>query len=304
LPGSSFSTSAPEALYALATAAARSVVVVGTAKNAGKTTTFNALRAVAARRGVAIAVTSIGRDGEPSDALDAAPKPRVRLAPGTIVALPAGLVPRSPALAILGAGAASALGTTVFARVVLPTTCEIAGPPTARAMRETIERLRGLGAGPVFVDGAIDRVAALAGGDDAVVVATGAASGATVARAAAVAADTVARLMLPGRDPLRERARVIVVAGALDARDAEELLADARDATVVVEDPTRIAIRGALFAKLRATVDLRCERPLRVIACTTSPVGRDAVLSARALVEAVARATGLPAFDVVADLAA
>ena len=304
MPGSSFSTSAPEALYALATAAARSVVVVGTAKNAGKTTTFNALRAVAARHGVAIAVTSIGRDGEPSDALDSEPKPRVRLAPGTIVALPAGLVPRSPALAILEAGAPSALGTTVFARVVLPTTCEIAGPPTARAMRETIERLRTLGTGPVFVDGAIDRIAALAGGDDAVIVATGAASGATLARVAAVAADTVARLMLPGRDPLRERARVIVVPGALDARDAEELLADARDATVVVEDPTRIAIRGALFAKLRGAVDLRCERPLRVVACTTSPAGREAALAPRALVEAVARATGLPTFDVVADLAA
>jgi hypothetical protein len=304
LPGSSSFTSAPEALYALATAAARSVVVVGTAKNAGKTTTFNALRAVAARHGVAIAVTSIGRDGEPSDALDAQPKPRVRLAPGTIVALPAGLVPRSPALAILDAGAASALGTTIFARVMLPTTCEIAGPPTAGAMRATIERLRALGTGPVFVDGAIDRVAALAGGDDAVIVATGAASGATLARVAAVASDTVARLMLPGRDPQRERARVIVVVGALDTRDAGELLADARDATVVVEDPTRIAIRGALFAKLCAAVDLRCERPLRVIACTTSPVGRETALEPRALVEAVARATGLPTFDVVADLAA
>ena len=291
-------------MYALATAASRSVVVVGTAKNAGKTTTFNALRVIAGRHGVAIAVTSIGRDGEPSDALDSAAKPRVRLAPGTIVALPAGLVPRSPALAIIGAGAESALGATVFARVVLPTTCEIAGPPTAGAMRATIERLCALATGPVFVDGAIDRVAALAGGDDAVIVATGAASGSTLARVAAVAADTIARLMLPGRDPARERARVIVVAGALDARDAEALLADARDATVVVEDPTRIAIRGALFGKLRAAVDLRCERPLRVVACTTSPVGRDAALAPRALVEAVARATGLPTFDVVADLAA
>jgi len=310
LPVSSSSTSAPEALYALATAAARSVVVVGTAKNAGKTTTFNALRAVAARHGIAIAVTSIGRDGEPSDALDAKPKPRVRLAPGTIVALPAGLVPRSPALAILGAGASSALGATVFARVMLPTTCEIAGPPTAREMRATIDRLRALGSGPVFVDGAIDRVAALAGGDDAVVVATGAASGATVARVAAVAAETVARLMLPGRDPARERARVVVVRGALDARDAEELLADARGATVVVEDPTRVALRGALFAQLREAVDLRCERPLRVVACTTSPhggdgaLGRATALAPRALVDAVAHATGLPAFDVVADLAA
>ena len=278
--------------------------MVGTAKNAGKTTTFNALRAVAHRLGVAIAVTSIGRDGEPSDALDAEPKPRVRLAAGTLIALPAGLVPRSPALAILGTGGASALGTMVFARAVLPTTCEIAGPPTARAMRATIDTLRELCAGPVFVDGAIDRIAPLAGGGDAVIVATGAASGTTIARVCAVAADTVARLTLPGRNASHERARVVRIDGALDARDAEWLLAEAADATVVVDDPTRIAIRGALFAKLRATVDLRCERPLRVVAVTTSPVGRDATLSPRALVEAVAHATGLPAFDVVADLAA
>lgn len=282
------------------------MIVVGTAKSVGKTTTFNALRAVAQRRGATIAVTSIGRDGEPSDALDAQPKPRVRLAAGTFVALPAGLVPRSPALAILDddGGAVGALGTTVFARVVLPTTCEIAGPPTARGMRRTIDRLRALCAGPVIVDGAIDRIAALAGGDDAVIVATGGTSGATIARVAEVAAEAVARLTIPGRDPARERARVVFVAGALDARDAEELLVNARDATIVVEDPTRIAVRGALFAKLRATADLRCERPLRVVACTTSPVGRDSALAPRELVEAVARATGLPAFDVVADLVA
>ncbi|HEY4439832.1 MAG TPA: hypothetical protein VGN14_05220 [Candidatus Elarobacter sp.] len=304
MPGSSTSTSAPEALYALATAAARSVVVVGTAKNVGKTTTFNALRAIALRHGERIGVSSIGRDGEPSDALDAEPKPRVRLAPGTIVALPAGILPRSPALQILGTGAASALGTIVFARVVLPTTCEIAGPPTARAMRTTIDRLRALCAGPVFVDGAIDRIAPLAGGDDAVIVATGAASGATVARVAAAAAETVARLTLPGRDASREREQVVRIDGALDARDAEELIANAAGATVVVDDPTRIAVRGALFARLRGVVDLRCERPLRVVACTTSPVGRDASLAPRALVEAVAAATGLPVFDVVADLCA
>ncbi len=288
----------------MATAAARSVVVVGTAKNAGKTTVFNALRAVAARRGAVMAVTSIGRDGEPFDALDAEPKPRVRLAAGTLVALPAGLVPRSPALALLDRGEESALGTMMFARAMLATTCEIAGPPTARAMRATIDRLRALGEGPVLVDGAIDRIAPLAGGDDAIVVATGAASGATVERVAAVAAETVARLRIPGRDPACERARIVRVPGALDARDAEELLGDTGDVTVVIEDPTRVAVRGALFAKLQAFVDLRCERPLQVVACTTSPVGRDATLPARALVEAVARATGLPAFDVVADLTA
>ena len=304
MPRSNFSTSAPEALYALALGDGGCAIVVGTAKNAGKTTAFNALRAVAHRRGIPIAVTSIGRDGEPADALDSEPKPQVRLPAGTLVALAAGLVPRSPALAIVGSGAASALGTTVFARVVLPATCQLAGPPAAGAMRATIDRLRELGSGTVLVDGAIDRIAVLAGGDDAVIVATGAASGATVARVAAVAAEAVARLTVPGRDPARERARVVLVAGALDARDADELLANARDATVVVDDPTRIAIRGALLAKLRAVVDLRCERPLRIVACTTSPVGRGVTLPPRELVEAVARATGLPTFDVVADLVA
>ena len=58
MPVSSISNSASERLYDLATRAARSVVVVGTAKNTGKTTAFNALCAVAGRRGVAIAVTS------------------------------------------------------------------------------------------------------------------------------------------------------------------------------------------------------------------------------------------------------
>jgi hypothetical protein len=286
------------------TAAARSVVVVGTAKNVGKTTTFNALRTVAQRRRVLTAVTSIGRDGEPSDALDGEPKPRVRLDAGTLVALPAGLVPRSPALALLDRGEQSALGTVMFARAMLTTTCEIAGPPTARAMRATIDRLLALGPGPVLVDGAIDRIAPLAGGRDAIVLATGAAVGTTVERVAAVAAEVVARLRIPGRDATRERARVVRVEGALDAGDAEELLGSAGDVTVVVEDPTRIAVRGALFARLQASVDLRCERPLQVVACTTSPVGRGTVLPARALVAAVARATGVPAFDVVADLAA
>jgi len=278
--------------------------VVGTAKNSGKTTTFNALRAVAARRGVAVGVTSIGRDGEPADALDGEAKPRVRLPAGTIVALPAGLMPRTPALAILASGETTALGAMVFARVVLPVVCEIGGPPSARAMRATMRRLSALVDGPVFVDGAIDRIAPLAGGDDAIVLATGAASGGSVAAVAAVAADAVARLRLPGRDPACERERLIEIEGALDARDAEDLIAHAAGATVVVEDPTRIAIRGALLTELRDAVDLRCSRPLHVVACTTSPLGRSVTLSAAALVNAVALATGLPAFDVVSELAA
>jgi hypothetical protein len=283
----------------------RTVVVVGTAKNVGKTVTFNALRALAARRGLAVAITSIGRDGEAADALDGGEKPRVRIEAGTLVALPRELVPRTPALEILDIGEVSALGRIVFARARYGATCEIGGPPTARGVRATIDRLGELTAGPVFVDGAIDRIAPLAGGGhDAIVLATGAASGTSVAAIAEIARSTVARLILPGRDPHGERGRVVSVAGALDARDAQELLMSAAGATVVVSDPTRVAVRGRLFDALIAAVDLRCERPLRVVACTTSSIGLGRALDPRDLVRAVAAATGLPAFDVVAGLAA
>jgi hypothetical protein len=283
---------------------ARSIVVVGTAKNVGKTVAFNALRRAAARRGLPIAVTSIGRDGEPSDALDGLPKPRVTLAAGTFVALPAQLVPRSPALEVLDLGEPSALGPIVFARVRIATTCEIGGPPTARGVRATIDRLRALASGPVVVDGAIDRIAPLAGGDDAIVLATGAESGASIDAVAALARETIARLTIPGRDSERESTAVIRFSGALAVRDAEELLAAARGATVVVDDPTRIAVRGRLFERLREAVDLRCERPLRVVACTTSSFGRARSLDPRELAVAVKRATKLPTFDVVAEFAA
>lgn len=278
-------------------------MVVGTAKNVGKTTTLAALRAVAERRGVPYAVTSIGRDGESFDAVDGLPKPRVHLPAGTLVALPETLVAPGAPLEVLERGVPGALGTTLIARVRAPATCEVGGPPQAAAMRALITRLAELTAGPVFVDGAIDRVAALAGGDDAVIVATGAASGAAIPEVAAEAADLVARLTVPGRDPARER-DLVRVAGALDARAAQTLRRDAAGATVVVDDPTRIVVRGAAFAALRAAVDLRCERPLRVVACTTSPARGDAPLAAQALADAVAGATGLPVFDVVAGVSA
>ncbi|GAC1582488.1 MAG: hypothetical protein NVS3B28_00190 [Candidatus Velthaea sp.] len=282
----------------------RSIVVVGTAKNAGKTVTFNALRAAALRRGITGAVSSIGRDGEPGDALDGRAKPRVRLESGTIVALPRALVPASPALHILDLGEASALGSIVFARVMQPLTCEIGGPPSARGLRATIDRLCELAAAPAFIDGAIDRIAPLAGGDDAIVVATGAASGATIEAVAAVARDTVRRLSLPGREPASERAQVIAIDGALDALDVERLMAGAHGATVVLADPTRIAVRGKLLENFMAAFDLRCEKPLHLVAVTTSSVGPGSTLDPRRLLDAVARATGLPAFDVVAELVA
>ena len=175
-----------EQLYALWEASQRrTVIVVGTAKNVGKTTTVNALLEIGARRGTRIGLTSIGRDGEAFDAVDDAPKPRVFVEAGTLVAAGRALLPHARGIQVLEQQAESALGPIVFYRANVPQYVEISGAPSASAMRGVIERLASLGTERVIVDGAIDRVAVVATGDDAVIVATGMALAADIESVAA-----------------------------------------------------------------------------------------------------------------------
>jgi uncharacterized NAD-dependent epimerase/dehydratase family protein len=283
---------------------AASIAVVGTAKNVGKTVTTRAIVRAFVERGATIGLTSIGRDGEVGDALDGAAKPRLFVRAGTVVATAREVLPRSPGCEILETIGESALGTIAIVRVLHAAFFEVAGPPTAAGLRDVVARLVAHGAMPAIVDGAIDRIAALAGGDDAIVVATGAESGTTIDAVARVAADLVARLQLPRFEGAADDARAIRIHGALDAQRADALFAEEAGRVVVVRDPTRVLVRGRTFERLRAHVDLRCERPLRVVACTTSPVARGHALDPRALVAAVAERTGLPTFDILAGLAA
>ncbi|MBV8151471.1 MAG: hypothetical protein JOY59_07940 [Candidatus Eremiobacteraeota bacterium] len=225
---------------ALATGA-RSVVVIGTAKNVGKTTTVQALLREAERRRARVGITSLGRDGEAFDAVDGRPKPRLSVEPGTLVAAGYALLPPRRAIEILGQGEESALGPIVIYRTKMPLFVEISGPPTARGVRATIERLHAFGAFPAIVDGAVDRVAAAIGGEDAVILATGA--------ALADSEEAVVRQTASVVESLRERAPNI-----------------------------------------------------RLVACTCAPVDGDVAFDALGFTRAIARATGLPAFDVHAGI--
>ncbi len=278
---------------------ATTLAVVGTSKNAGKSVVVAALARECERVGEAYALASIGRDGEAVDALDAAPKPRFYLRPGACVATAAALVPRTPALEIVRVTEErSALGAIVLARVRAPGFVELAGPPHASALRRIVWELQAY-APLVIVDGAVDRVAALRDGDDAIVVAVGAASAPTLARAVDDVAALVARLALPAvgdaADPVR-------VAGALTARlMADHARAFGRTRPLVVADPTHVVCGGRTLLELLARVDLRCERTLRPIACTVAPLGRERAFEPRAFARAVAERTGLPTYDVFAQ---
>jgi hypothetical protein len=276
---------------------APSLAVVGTSKNAGKSVVVGALAAALERARTPYGLCTIGRDGESSDALDGSPKPRFFLRPGAFVALPAALVPRSPALEILAAtGESSALGRILLARVRAAGFFEIAGPPGAAALRRVAESLRAL-AGYVLIDGAVDRVATLRGGLDAVIVAVGAATAPTQTLAVEEAAALVGRLSLP---LVRPGAPAVHVAGALTAHDAAEFVRAGESRAIVVPDATHVAFGGRTFRTFAARLDLRCQRRLRPVACTIASRSPARAFEPRAFARAVAERTGLPTFDIYA----
>jgi hypothetical protein len=179
---------------------ANSIAVVGTSKNSGKTVAIVALCEALQRAGASFGLCSIGRDGETNDALEGGAKPRFFLRPGTLAATAAALVPVHPASEILELpGELSALGPIVLLAVREAGYYEIAGPPGATALRRIADALR-VRAGFVLIDGAVDRLAALRGSDDAIVVAVGTAAP-TPAHAVEDVRALVARLRLPAFDP-------------------------------------------------------------------------------------------------------
>lgn len=291
-----------KALYELAReSGARSIFVVGTGKNVGKTVAMRAIYQAAAAAGVTVGLSSIGRDGEAVDAGDAAPKPRLFLRPGTAVATARNVLPPAPASEILATSElATAAGRLLFARVRASAFYELVGPPTASGVREIVDRLLEF-ADVTIVDGAIDRVAALAGGDDAIVVACGASAANTIAEAADGIGALVERLRVPAFDPLQPFVRVD---GALTAGKSAALVAAREARQIVVRDPTQIALTGRAAAHALRALTIRCERPLRVIAATVASIGRERSFEPRAFANAVAEATKLPTFDVYAGVRA
>jgi hypothetical protein len=92
----------------------------------------------------------------------------------------------------------------------------------------------------------------------------------------------------------------VYIDGALTAASAARLIADREHRQVVVGDPTQIALSGKAATNALTRLDVRCRRPLRVVACTIASIGRERSFEPRAFARAVADATGLPAFDVYA----
>lgn len=280
---------------------ARCVFVVGVGKNVGKTVAARAVYQAIQARGLHAGVASVGRDGEAADVADGAPKPRLWLYPGSVLATAREVLPRSPAVEILATSRLqTAAGPLLYARTRLGAYFELIGPPSARSLREAVVRLSEL-CDMVVVDGAIDRVAALAGMPGAVVVSVGASAAGTMAESVRAIAALAQRLSIRPYDPAQES---LYLDGALTASRAARLIAAGERRQVIVRDPTQVTLTGSTATRAFERLRVRCIRPLRVVAATVASIGRDRSFEPRAFARAVADATGLPTFDVYADVRA
>jgi hypothetical protein len=287
----------------------RALALVGLAKNTGKTETLAAILREQAQAQRLVGVTSIGRDGEEHDVIDARiDKPRVLLAQGSLVATTGALL-RSSGVAherLVKTGVRTPLGEVVLARLSEAGTVEVAGPSAASDLRAVADAMLELGAQQVLIDGAIDRRAASSPDvADGLVMATGAILSQDIEAVVKATSEAVDLIHLPLSAPADERGAVMldrhavlnaeldqvakllrehpgtdtfVVDGALSERFLEALLAAraeraGRELRIVAGDPTKVFLsaRGPRWYA-RQGVSIEVLRTIELKAITVNPV--------------------------------
>lgn len=179
------------------------VAVMGMTKNTGKTVALNHLLACANAEAVAVGLTSIGRDGEETDAVFAIPKPPVCVWPGMLVATARDTLLRARVRTrtLAGTGVQSPMGEVLLVKALEAGEMEVAGASRSHDQRRVIELLQRCGADRVFLDGALGRShhasPALA---DGVVLATGAAIGGGLSDVLRKTRERLALLSIPEAD--------------------------------------------------------------------------------------------------------
>jgi hypothetical protein len=287
----------------------RALALVGLAKNTGKTETLAAILREHAAAQRLVGVTSIGRDGEEHDVIDARiDKPRVQLQQGSLVATTGALL-RSSGVTherLVRTGVRTPLGEVVLARLSEPGAVEVAGPSAASDLRAVADAMLELGAQQVLIDGAIDRRAASSPAvADGLVMATGAILGEDIQAVVDATRDAVDLVHLPRSAPpdgddavmldrhvvlnaepaqiaalLREHpgTDTFIVDGALSERFLEALLAArseraGRELRIVAGDPTKVFLsqRGPRWYA-RQGVGIEVLRTIELKAITVNPL--------------------------------
>lgn len=302
-------------------------VIIGTEKNAGKTTALNALLGEA--EGV-IGVTGIGRDGESSDLVTGTEKPKIFVKKGTLVATAKGLIKEcSVSKRILYAtGITTPLGEVVVFRVEEEGFVQVAGPSIVSQLVSVKNLLSSLGAEKVLVDGALERktfsACSLA---DAVILVTGASATPDMYEAADNAAFIASTFFYPTTDGdiemptenargylknkdlgngealalIEDGADELRLSGALTDSLLNKLCTYKRRFSVTVSDPGKIVASRKTAEKFlnKGNLIYVTRRPRLLAVCVNPHSVRGYRYDAEEYLKAVAERVTVPVFDVV-----
>lgn len=220
------------------TASRRRLALVGLAKNTGKTVALAALLRELQDRGRPVGVTSVGRDGEEHDVIDARiEKPSVHLAAGSLVATTDSLLRASglPHELVEETGVRTPLGRVQVARLRGAGTVEVAGPSAATDVRAVSDAMLAHGAEQVLIDGAVDRRAASSPDvADGLIMSTGAVLSHEISEVVLQTSDAVDLVRLPSaNDGSASSHRLRELTVHVDGHDAREA---SRPSMLVTED--------------------------------------------------------------------
>jgi hypothetical protein len=157
----------------------KTISIIGLAKNAGKTVTFNTIVKEATERNIRLALVSYGRDGEDIDILNRHEKPRIYVPPATIFVTTNQALQKSSlnALVISNTGINTTLGEVNIYRSIDGGNVELVGIHSLSGLKKVKELIANQ-VELVLVDGALDRrSSAIPELSDAMILATGAVIG-------------------------------------------------------------------------------------------------------------------------------
>lgn len=234
----------------------RTVFIVGSKKNAGKTTFLNyALHTL--RASSKLGVMSVGIDGETTDQIFGSPKPQLNAEPGDILLCSeSSLARRDLHCEILNVYPfRTAIGRPVLVRALRPGRAEISGPENNSQLNGILADMRRHGAGTIFIDGAVDRITQAAESDKAAFIYVARVEPGNLDTMAAtlklIWAASSAPLWKPG---LKTQEPVVYISGAITAG---KLPPKGEKGILVAEDPTKVFLSWPEWQALNARFQVR-----------------------------------------------
>jgi len=230
----------------------RTVFIVGSRKNAGKTTFLN--YAMSRLRGAGTTgALSIGVDGESEDQIFGTRKPQVHAGRGDLLLCAETALGNSDLdYEILNVYPfRTAIGRPVLLRALRRGRAEISGPENNSQLAEILADMRRHGAGTIFVDGAVDRITQVSEGEKTAFVYVARVEPENLESSAAaiklVWAASEVPLWKPGPGAPEP---AIFVEGALTREKLPPKTAEG--AVVVAEDPTKVFLSWPEWQALNA----------------------------------------------------